>query len=82
MLLERSLIQEALTFLIFEIINPDAGPKTKSTMENGNCILPVVIGSSPKPTGIGVWIKIGIVWKTINIDIPIIIMTRVENSIV
>ena len=57
-----------------DIIIPDVGPNNKSTIAKGNWTLPVSIAFSPKPTGIGVCTKIGIVWKTINIESPTIII--------
>ena len=34
-----------------DIIKPEKAPNTKSTKANGNCTLPVLIASSPKPSG-------------------------------
>ena len=45
----------------FEIIKPDVGPNIKSIIANGNCTLPVVIASSPNPSGGGFLTRIGIV---------------------
>ena len=45
----------------FEIIKPDVGPNIKSIIANGNCMLPVVIASSPNPSGGGFLTRIGIV---------------------
>ena len=46
---------------IFEIMNPDVGPKTNKTMANGSCIMPVVIAFSSNPIGAGLCTKIGTV---------------------
>jgi hypothetical protein len=35
----------------FDIIKPDVGPNTKSITANGNCMLPVLLASSPNPSG-------------------------------
>lgn len=58
----------------FEIMIPDVGPNNNNTMANGNWTRPVSIGLSENPIGFGVCIKIGIVWKTINIEKPTIII--------
>ena len=46
---------------IFDMINPEVGPKTNKTMANGSCIIPVLIAFSPNPIGCGVCTKIGTV---------------------
>src|SRR4030095_2365156 len=35
----------------FDIMKPEEAPKTRSTTANGNCTSPVLITSSPKPSG-------------------------------
>lgn len=45
----------------FDTIKPEVGPNIKSTMANGSCTFPVLIASSPNPTGPGLLTKIGIV---------------------
>ena len=35
----------------FDIMKPEEAPKTRSTIANGNCTSPVLIASSPKPSG-------------------------------
>ena len=57
-----------------DIMIPDVGPNNKSTIAKGNWTLPVSMAFSPKPIGIGVCTKIGMVWKTINIERPTIII--------
>ena len=57
-----------------DMMIPDVGPNNKSTIAKGNWTLPVSMAFSPKPIGIGVCTKIGMVWKTINIERPTIII--------
>lgn len=45
----------------FETMNPEVGPNTRSTKANGSCTFPVLIASSPNPTGPGFLTKMGIV---------------------
>ena len=45
----------------FDIMKPDKGPNTKSTMANGNCTLVVLIASPPKPNGGGFLTSMGMV---------------------
>lgn len=45
----------------FEIMKPDVGPKIRKTNAKGNCILPVLIASAPKPRGSGFLTNIGMV---------------------
>ena len=58
------MIAPAMTGFIdpsLDIIKPDVGPKTKSIIANGNCMLPGRIASSPKPSGAGFLARMGIV---------------------
>ena len=45
----------------FDTMNPEVGPKIKSTMANGSCTFPALMASSPKPSGSGFLTNIGIV---------------------
>src|SRR5574337_215196 len=65
-----------------EIIKPEVGPKISKTRANGSCTFAVVTGSSPKPSGVGLRIKTGIVWNTMNIDIPTIIIMIFDGRMV
>ena len=65
----------------FDTINPEVGPNINSTTAKGNCTFPVLIASSPNPTGPGFLTRMGIVWKTINIDSPTSIMIKFAGRI-
>lgn len=45
----------------FDTIYPEVGPNINSTMAKGSCTFPVLIASSPNPTGSGFLTRIGIV---------------------
>jgi hypothetical protein len=55
---------------ILVMIKPANGPKIKSTSANGICTSDICIALLSKPTGYGLWINMGNVWKIVNINIP------------
>src|SRR5574337_316453 len=72
----------SLKFPTLDTINPDAAETISDMIINGSWTFAVVIASPPKPNGCGLCIKIGIVWYTMNVDMPTIMrMTFVGKSI-
>lgn len=63
-------INKGVVCPILVIIKPAKGPKIKSRSANGICTSDICTALLPKPTGYGLWINIGNVWKTVNMNIP------------
>src|SRR5690606_8761514 len=62
-------------------MNPEVGPKTKSTIANGSCTYPAVAASPPNPSGSGFRTSTGTVWNTMNIENPTVMIIRLAGRI-